>query len=391
MVKRQKEERILTLLKQFPAIGIVGPRQVGKTTIAKGIIPKIKKNVIYLDLELLSDLGKLTNPEIYLSENSDKCIIIDEIQRRKDLFPLLRALIDQHNEPGRFILLGSASPELIRNSSESLAGRIIYNEITSFNVSEVGYSKFGNHWFRGGFPRAFLSESDTSAMNWITSFVQSYVERDLPQLGLNVSPIKLYRFFRMLAHSHGSLWNSNLISKSLESSRGTINRYTDFFEHSYLIRKLEPFHANTKKRLVKSPKMYLRDTGLLHYLLGISNINALKEHIALGNSWEGYVIEQILQLLPTGFEGYFYRTQQGSECDLLITHSGKPFSCIEIKYSEAPKITKGFRISINDLKTPSNYIITPYSDDYPIDENIRVCSLERFLNYYLDQLENLTP
>ncbi len=380
------EKRILQQLKHFPAIGIVGPRQAGKTTMAKAIIPEITRQVIYLDLELLSDLGKLTNPEIYLSEHADKCIIIDEIQRRKDLFPLLRAIIDKKNEPGRFILLGSASPELIRDSSESLAGRISYNEITPFNISEIGFSNLESHWFRGGFPKAFLSDSDITAIDWITSFIQSYVERDLPQLGLNVTPRKLYRFFRMLAHAHGNLWNSNLISKSLEISRGTVNRYLDFFEHAYLIRRHESFHVNMKKRLVKSPKMYIRDTGVLHYLLGIRHMSALKEHLMLGNSWEGYAIEQVIQLLPAGMEGFFYRTQQGSECDLLLTHSGKPVSCIEIKYSEAPKLSKGFMISINDLNTRNNFIITPYSDDYPVAENIRVCSLEIFLTRYLPKL-----
>lgn len=371
-------------MESFPVVGIIGPRQCGKTTLVKQLMSESTQNFIYLDCEHPRDLAKLSDPVLFFENNMDKCVVIDEIQAISGLFPILRALVDVRREPGRYIILGSASPGLIRDSSESLAGRISYKELSPFNILELADKvKMTDHWFRGGFPIAFLQEDDRMRQEWFYNFIKTYVERDLPMLGLGLSPSVIARFWRMLATIHGSLMNKSNLSKSLAMSYPTITRYLDFLEETFLITQLFPFSMNMKKRLVKSPKIYLRDSGILHHQLNINNFEELQGHSFLGVSWEGYVIEQIRQVLPLGYELYFYRTHEGTEMDLVITRANKPYFGIEIKYTSSPSITKSLQIAIDDLKTEKNFIIIPSAGEFLLRKDIVVCDLVGFLRNYL--------
>ena len=384
MIKRIKINEIVDSLAFFPVVGIIGPRQVGKTTLAKQLEKVISKQMIYLDLENPRDLAKLQDPVLYFEDNIDKCIILDEIQNTPYLFPIIRSMVDLKREAARFIILGSASPDLIRDTSESLAGRIAYIELTPFNLIEVYQPNIQDSlWLKGGYPDAFLSPKIKFVEQWHYNYIKTYVERDLPNLGLTTDKHTLTKLFQMLSHFHGDLLNYNTLSKSLGLSVNTIKKYISFFENAFLIRLLQPFHTNIKKRLIKSPKVYVRDSGILHYLQNISEKEELYGNPLIGNSWEGFVIEQIVELLPQKYQVYFYRTQNGAECDLVIAKSQKPLISLEIKYSSSPKLSKGGSISFNDLGAENNYIITPNSDDYLVKEDIRVCSLYRFLTKYL--------
>lgn len=384
MIPRLVTNELIEILDYFPVLGITGPRQVGKTTLSTELSGKIKKEVIYLDLENPNDLSRLSEPALYFEKNEDACIIIDEVQRLPELFPILRSLIDKKRIPARFILTGSASPEIIRDSSESLAGRIAYKELTPFNYLEIRNHKHsGLHWFRGGFPLSFLAPSDQISKTWINNFIQTYIERDLPLLGLQAAPIFLRNLWLMLAHIHGNILNMELLSKSLEVTGPTIKKYIYFLSEAYLIRILNPFHMNIKKRIVKSPKIYIRDTGILHQLLGISTYNALEGNPMKGHSWEGYVIEQISLHVQDQYGMYFYRTHQGAECDLVLTIANRPEITVEIKYTAAPRVSKSLRTSIEDLGTQKNFIICLSEEVYPIAENITVCNLDFFINMYL--------
>jgi predicted AAA+ superfamily ATPase len=386
-IDRYLTNDLIKLIHQFPVVGIIGPRQVGKTTLVKHLIKHIDKECIYLDLELPDDQNKLYNPQLYLEQHQDKCIIIDEIQQIPDLFPVLRGLIDKNRVPARYIILGSASPVLIKQSSETLAGRIAYKELSPFNLTEIIQNYPINlHWFRGGFPEALLSPVEDFFQTWTRNFIQTYIERDLPQLGLSVTPILMRKFWAMLAHFHGGIWNASSFSKSLGVTIPTINRYLGFLEAAFIINQLQPFYLNMKKRLVKSPKIYIRDSGILHNLAGIMNFEHLQGNVIIGNSWEGYVIEQIKQTLPDEIDLYYYRTHNGTESDLVLARGTKALSCIEIKYTAAPKITKGFQISIEDLQTKNNYIITPQSETYHINKKVIVCNLIDFLTRHIHQL-----
>ena len=386
-IERVQKKHILDLLRYFPVVGIVGPRQVGKTTLAKFLINELEREAIYIDLEYPEDLNKLTDPALFFLQNTDKCIIIDEVQRKPDLFPVLRSIIDKKREAGRFILLGSASPEMIRNTSESLAGRIAYVELAPFNLLEINDRfNYEKHWFFGGFPNALLAPNPKLSKTWLQQFVQTYIERDLPMLGFPGSPQIASRLWQMLAHYNGNIWNATSFANALDISVPTVNRYIDFFEEAFLIRRLQPWSINAKKRLVKSPKIYIRDTGLLHYLSGINDFNSLMGNVLIGSSWENYVIEQINQLLSDDFKLYFYRTQAGAEADLIIVKGIKPVYCIEIKYSSNPKATKGLMNVIKDLETPYNFIITPLSDTYSLNKQVTVCSLPNFLNNNLSKI-----
>lgn len=384
MLERAKTNELIEIIKYFPVLGIVGPRQVGKTTLAKFILTKLEKEAIYLDLENPKAIAKLTDPVLFFEGNEDKCVILDEIQRMPELFPVLRSMIDNNRVPGRFLILGSASPDLIRDASESLAGRIAYEELTPFNVLElVNTLSLQKHWMNGGFPDSVLSKTERIRDVWLKNFIQTYVERDLPMLGLDINRTIIQKLWTMIAHLHGGIVNMNNIGKSLELSSTTIKKYLAFLEEAFLIRQLQPYSQNIKKRLVKSPKVYIRDSGILHYLLGIDSMDKLQGNPMLGNSWEGYVIEQICQLLPERVEPFFYRTHQGAECDLILVKSGVPIKSIEIKYTSSPKLSKGNLQSFEDVGTHDNYIITPNSDDYLISKNVRVCSLVTFLKQYL--------
>ncbi len=390
MVNRKYINNIINHLEYFPVVGIIGPRQVGKTTLVKIIQPLIQKESVYLDLELPSDSFKLREPEIFFNEHVDKTVIIDEVQRMPSLFPILRALVDKNNVPGRFILLGSASPELIRDSSESLAGRIIYQVIPPFDIMETsGLLNFETLWLRGGFPKATLAPDDERAFHWVAGFIKTYVERDLPLLGLNVSPLITERFWTMISQINGQILNYALISKSLELSSPTIKRYFDFFEEAFLLYRLQPYHHNISKRLVKSPKLYFTDTGLLHYFLGLKTYEQVYSSVYSGNSWEAFCINQIRASLPDNLKIYFYRTQNGAETDLVFEKAGKAEMAAEIKYSDTPQLTKGNHIAWEDLNTQRNFIITPHSDDYPLDGKTRVCNITTFISKYLNEPDSI--
>jgi len=388
MISRKLHNELLKAIDFFPVTGIVGPRQVGKTTLSKSIISSINKESVYLDLENPKDVAKLTDPVLYFENNKDKCVILGEIQQLPELFPILRSMVDAHRIPGRFILLGSASPDIIRNSSESLAGRIAYKELTPLILNEISTSgkELQYHWLRGGFPDAYLTQSDELSFEWHDNFIKSYVNRDLPSLGLNIDRSTIFKLWTMVAHIHGSVLNMSNLAKSLGTSSASIKKYLGFLEGAFLIRQLQPYSTNTKKRLVKAPKIYIRDSGILHQLLNINTWEALENNPILGSSWEGYALEQIIQNLDRNTSYNYYRTQDGAECDLVLIKSNKPVTGIEIKYTSSPKTAKGMLQSFEDLNTNMNYIVTPNTDDYMIKNNINVCSLFTFLTNYLPHI-----
>jgi len=381
MLTRYIYNELLEIIHEFPVLGIVGPRQVGKTTIAKLLVKDIKKDTIFLDLENPRDIAKLTDPMLFFENNQDKCIIIDEVQINKELFPIIRAIIDLNREPARFILLGSADPELIRDSSESLAGRIYYKELTPFHFDEVNtVVSYQKHWLNGGYPEALLTDSKSKSKRWRRSFIQTYIERDLPMLGLQSKTTDIQRLFRMISHLHGQQLNYQLLSKSLGLSGPTIKKQIDFLEHAYIVRLLEPYYYNTSKRLVKSPKIYIRDTGLLHSLLEVDEIDQLFGNPVIGNSWEGYVVEQIYAVLPDGCSLNYYRTQQGAELDLIICRNLIPLMALEIKFNSNPKISHGNEISLQDLEINKCFVVVPETESYFLKSNIEVVSLSSILS-----------
>ena len=390
MVKRILENELSKLLAIFPAVGIIGPRQSGKTTLARLLMERNVNKNIYIDLESPTDKNKLKEPEYFFEDNKDKCVILDEIQRMPELFPVLRSVIDRHRTPGRFIILGSANPSIMKDSSESLAGRIAYKELHPFNITETGFENVKKHWLQGGFPDAYNQDNIENAKIWLENFVTTYIERDLPAIGLNASPTTLTNFWTMLAHNHGNIFNASNFARSLGVSSPTITRYLYFLEEAFLVNRLLPFYNNSKKRLVKSPKVYIRDSGVLHYLTNTLDPSVLPVHILIGASWEGYVVEQLKQLVGRKLDMFYYRTQQGTECDIILVKGLKPLASIEIKHSSSPCITKSFTLAINDLDTKANFIITPDCDDYTIRENVKVCSLKTFIETHLKVIESMT-
>ncbi len=374
MLKRQLFPKLNSLITAFPCVGIVGARQVGKTTLVKMLQDNLNIPSQYLDLELPEDRLKLTEPSLYLSRLAEQLIIIDEIQLMPDLFPILRSLIDQNRRPARFLLLGSASPALLSRSGESLAGRIVYIELNPLTINEINKSDWENHWLKGGFPEAFLRDFDNSWI-WRGSFLNSYQTRDLPQLGMSVSPIVLDRLLKMLAALQGELLNESMIAKSLGVASQTVGGYLDFLENSYFIRRLYGYSTNIRKRLVKNPKLYFRDTGLLHRILGVQQVEDLYGHPSAGNSFEGYVVQQIIASLNDSVTPYFYRTADGSEIDLVLVKGIVPLVSIAIKLSNSPKISRGNTLSISDLQTKYNYVITPSAGDYPLKDNLWITDL----------------
>jgi uncharacterized protein len=386
IIERRITKQVLENLTYFPVVGIVGPRQVGKTTLAKILQEGLKTPSLHLDLELNEDLYKLENPQVYLQMHTDKCVIIDEIQRLPSIFPLLRALIDQDRRPARFIILGSSSPEMVRHSSETLAGRIAYSELTPFSLIEAQNGGFdqSNHWFLGGFPDALMAPDTKFARIWLQNFIYTFMEKDIRLLGYDINIPTMDRLLQMLAYLHGTMLNVSDISRSMGISMPTINKYLDLLEGGFLVRRLQPYFANFGKRLVKTPKVYLRDTGILHSLANIPSFDALYGHPLIGASWEGYVIEQIYRCLEyRAWKFYFYRTQTGAEIDLiLISPSGK-MTCIEIKNSNNPVLSKGFYQCIDDLKPHFQYIITPSSEKLVNTEGVTICSLLQFLSVEL--------
>ncbi|MBI3510541.1 MAG: ATP-binding protein [Bacteroidetes bacterium] len=389
MITRAIEAYVEKLRKQFPAVALLGPRQCGKTTIAKNIKQKMGDKAIYFDLESPADNRKLEDPELFLLNTSARLIILDEIQRRPELFAILRSVIDRKRTNGRFLILGSATPELVAGASESLAGRIYYLDAHPFSLPEIrDHRNAPKHWFRGGFPGAFLARGEDEFHNWMTTFTRTFIERDLNQLfGTSFSTQVMSRLWRMIAHAHGQLWNANSFAKGLDISPTTVNRYVDHLEGAYIVRRLHPYYFNSRKRLTKSPKIYIRDSGILHFLAGITDQDILHQHPIVGHSWEGYVIEEICRKLGSNMMPYFYRTHDGGEIDLVLVKGIKPVACIEIKYSSSPSKTKSMTEGIKDLRTTHNFIIIPGNDaTWKMSERVLVCNLQEFLDRYLPAL-----
>jgi uncharacterized protein len=384
MIKRKLEGIIKESLGNFPIVGIIGARQVGKTTLAK-VLADEYNSCIYLDLERPSDLAKLQEPELYLEAHRDKLVILDEIQRMPELFPILRAVVDSDRRKGRFLILGSASPDLLRQSSESLAGRIIYHELTPFTFDEVDWEDepVNCHWFRGGFPDSYLANSHEMSYQWREAFISTFLERDIPRLGIRIPSETLRKFWTMIAHFHGHLWNGSKIASSLGVTAPTVKHYLEILQSTFLVRSLPSYHLNIKKRLVKSPKVYLRDSGLLHALLRIRNEEELLGHPAIGASWEGWVVEQIAGLLSGSERLYYYRTAAGSEIDLLVQRSAsQPLLAFEIKRTLRPSLSKGFLSALDDLENVQGYLVYPGSESFPLKENVQslpVRELEKVL------------
>ena len=380
MIERFLNKKILRDLAWSPIIGLVGSRQVGKTTLVKHLQSQIDKPTLYLDLELREDWFKLEDAQSYLSGHVGKCVIIDEIQVRPELFALLRALTDQKREAARFLLLGSASPHIVKLNTETLAGRIAYHELPPFSLSEISATISQEvHWLRGGFPKALLAPAPFISRKWLDDFTETFIHRDLSRLGFPVPMPLLRNMLSMVAHLHGSMLNASHLAASLGVSQPTVNKYLELLEGSFLIRRLPPYFANLGKRLTKSPKMYLRDSGLLHHILRIADMEKLRGNPVVGNSWEGYVIEQIIREAPEFSEFYYYRTQHGAEIDLLmVTPEGKKVA-IEIKFSVAPSISKGFYQSVGDLQPEFKYVITPAGERFERKDGLCICPLATFL------------
>ncbi|MDA3958278.1 ATP-binding protein [Oceanispirochaeta sp.] len=377
MIERRLQAEVNRHIHSFPVVALSGPRQCGKSTLAKMIISHNPESWIYLDLERPSDLRKLDDPELFFKSTGSKQVCIDEVQLRPELFPVLRSIVDEKWCNGQILLLGSASPELLRQGSETLAGRISFLELTPFTVSEISeWENYKDQLLKGGFPRSLLSDDDLSFL-WRENFLKTYVERDLISLGFQLSSMQVIRLLKMCAHSQGQLFNTSKISESLGVSRATVNRWIDILQQTFMLRRLEPFESNIKKRLIKSPKLYIRDCGILHGLLEIRSFQNLLGHPVLGNSWEGYAIENILSE-NRKWQGSFYRTSQGAEIDLILS-TGLRHIALEFKVSLAPKVSRGFWTALDDIKPESAWVIIPEGEKYPLRENVWVISLDDFL------------
>lgn len=390
MIHRQHILKKLTLLsKEFPVIALLGPRQVGKTTLVKEYTDKLRKEVVHLDMERAADRNQLADPELFFAAHRDTVVVIDEVQLMPVLFSVLRPEVDALRKNGRFILTGSASPDLVKGVSESLAGRIAFIDLPPINTTEAdaAHIAMSKHWFRGGFPLALTAKSNDSFMRWSENFVRSYVERDLSMLfGAGISPQLARNFWNMLAISNGNIWNAEAMSRSLGVSGPTVNRYLDFLEGAFLLRKLPAWYINAKKRLVKAPKVYIRDSGILHFLTHVPDIRSLAKHPIVGASWEGYVIEEICKALPYSVKPYYYRTHHGAEVDLVLVKGIVPVACIEIKYGLAPKVKEGFYNCVADLGTSHNYIIYPGTEVYSNSANSETLPLDVFLTKKLKKI-----
>ena len=372
MIRRQLEAVLLASLRRFPVVGLVGARQVGKTTLGRAVADRVG-GALYLDLERPSDAARLADPELYLELQAERLVVIDEIQRNPALFPVLRSLVDARRRNGRFLVLGSASPDLSRQASESLAGRIVYHELAPFTLDEIGSRgrpALMALWSRGGFPQSYLAASDAQSVEWREAFIDTHLQRDLPALGVRIPAASLRRFWEMLAHFHGQLWNASKIAASLGVSAPTAKHYLDTLQDTFMVRALVPFAPNLKKRLVKSPKIYLRDSGLLHALLRIGDVDRVLGHPVAGASWEGWVIEQALAAAGDRSGACFYRTAAGAEIDLVIErHDGQRLA-FEIKLGSAPAPTRGFWSALSDLKPRAAFVVYPGKERYPLGHGV---------------------
>lgn len=387
MIERQKYHEIVQRLAEAPAVAILGPRQVGKTTLAREVADALaspgntKRTPLYLDLEAEADRTRLTEPALYLREHADRLVILDEIHRVPEIFGELRGLIDEGrregNRAGRFIILGSAAIDLLRQSSETLAGRISYCELHPLNLLEVigeGEGVQNDLWLRGGFPDSFLARTDRASQTWRRDFIRTYLQRDIPQFGPRIAEETLRRFWTMLAHIQGELLNAANLARSLGVDGKTVANYIDLMVDLLLVRRLEPWHANTKKRLVKSPKTYVRDSGLMHTLLQIETRDALLGHPKLGNSWEGFVVENLLSVTPDDTQANFYRTSAGAEIDLVLRFGAERWA-VEIKHTAAPKLSKGFHLACEDISPTRRLVVHAGDESFPIGQGIEAMSL----------------
>lgn len=376
-IDRYLKKKLLKELEYSPAVVLLGPRQVGKTTLAFDISNQF--NAVYLDLESESDRAKLEQPELYLEDHKDRLIILDEVQRTPGLFPNLRGIIDKRRRAGKvngsFLLLGSASFELLKQSSESLAGRVAYLELDPINTIEVSPSSQDNLWVRGGFPNSLLAVNDESSLLWRKNFIRTYIERDIPQLGFNISSENLRRFWTMLCHHQGCQMNSAELSRSLGINVKTVDAYLDLLVDLMLVRKLQPWHTNLGKRISKKPKVMIRDSGIVHALLNIKDKESLLSNPILGNSWECFVIENLLSCLSKEASGYYYRSSGGAEIDLLLNWPDGEIWAIEIKRSLNPKLERGFYSACEDVKPTRKFVVYPGEESYRISEDINVISL----------------
>ena len=378
-VERDLIKHLKKYLTIFPAVAILGPRQCGKSTLVKSLSQHFD-SILYLDMQKESDLNKLKEPELFFETNANKLICLDEIQLVPKLFSVLRSVIDENRINGKFILLGSASQDLIQQTSESLAGRIGMLHLSPFLINELDYLErfdLQEFWFRGGFPNSYLAINDESSTIWLDNYIRTYIERDIPQLGFQIPAIQLRRLLTMCAHNQGQQLNLSKLGESLGLTHPTIKRYIDLLEHTFIVRTIQPYEVNVKKRLVKSPKVFVRDSGILHQLLAITNFNSLLGNPVFGSSWEGIVIENIIVNMPS-WDYFFYRTATGDEIDLILK-KGNQVIAIECKASDAPKVTKGFYRSLEVVKPNKTYIIAPTNDTYQIQENVTVIGLSNFL------------
>ncbi len=373
-LERFADSQVRAALARSPAVALLGPRQVGKTTLAKRIAGGLPGSV-YLDLESERDRIRLTDPRLFFERYRGRLLLLDEVQNAPGIFAELRGEIDSFRHPGRFLILGSASPHLLRQSSESLAGRLEYVDMAPVQVAEFCrvFEDLQTLWLRGGFPPALLAHGEADCWDWREGFLRNLISRDLPALGIAPAPETMHRFWRMLAHLHGQLFNASAIASSLGVSPPTVSRHLDALCGAFLVRRLEPLHGNLGKRLVKSPKVYVRDSGLLHHLLGVMTVDDLIGHPGAGASWEGFVIEQICNRLPRGATASFYRTAAGAELDLVV-ETGKRKIGYEVKFSSAPKVTKGFWQACSDLAVDRAYVVAPVREPWPLANDVEVIS-----------------
>ncbi|MEA5429139.1 ATP-binding protein [Arcicella lustrica] len=382
MIARNSQVEIIELLEEFPAVSILGPRQVGKTTLAEEIALSLSPEPIYLDLESPIDQAKLNDPEAYFELHKGKLIILDEIQRVPELFAILRGVIDRRRRQGfrtaQFLILGSASLDLLKQSSESLAGRIAYKELTGLTALEVNslsQNSIDMLWLKGGFPDSFLAKTESASFRWRQNFISTYLERDIPQLGARIPAVTLRRLWTMLAHHQGGQLNTAQLGASLGITIPTVKRYIELLEDLFLVRTILPWSGNVGKRLVKTPKVYIRDSGLTHALLNLTTQDDLLGHPIVGASWEGFVIENIIACLPQGLTFWFYRTSAGAEIDLVIEINNQERYAIEIKRSLSPTVSKGFYLGCEDIKATKRYVVYPGKESYPSAEGVKTISL----------------
>jgi len=380
-IKRIEEENIKHFLPDIPVVAIIGARQVGKTTLAKSLLKNFK-DIVFLDLEKSSDRQIIKNTESFLLLNKGKAICIDEIQMMPHVFAEMRNFVDNHKD-SKFIVLGSSSPDLLRQSSESLAGRIYYFELSAFLWPEIKHkTTMQTYRLRGAMPLSILARNNEIAFTWLTNYIKTFLERDLRNFGFNIPPDTLRRLWRMLAHVNGQVLNNSQLANSMGLSHTTIKTYIDILANTFMLRIIEPYYVNVKKRLVKSPKVYFRDTGILHNLLNIESFNELFAHPVYGSSWEVTVIENILAKYKK-WNYYYYRTASGNEIDLVLTKANRIIA-IEIKSSKTPKLTKGFYYALEDIKATEAYVIAPVRMPFPLKKEVMVYSLEDFLEKEID-------